>query len=131
MKVCDFPKDKTVIVPDTSWVDAARAAIAECSFKDYTFAVTKSETTGAVYLAATYLEPDTVTGLVETQHTRRWFLSPAMGRSEIVATAFKCALTSMEHRTREWFLYNGRAVYQPHYDVDALWEICEERQVRQ
>jgi hypothetical protein len=111
----------------SDWITQAKEIIFDCTFQDYTFVIKESRT-GAVYLQATYLEADTLTGKVELQHTRRWFLSPSM--SEIVATAFKCALTSMEHRTREWFLYKGRAVYQPHYDVDALWAICEEREIR-
>lgn len=114
----------------TDWIEQAKQHVADCAFQDYTFKVVESQTTGAVYLQGVYWEADTLTGKVETQFTRRWFLSPSMGKSEIVATAFKCALTSMEHRTREWFLYKGRAVYHPHYDVDALWAICEEREVR-
>jgi hypothetical protein len=112
------------------WIEVAAGIVAECHFPDYTFKVDVSRT-GAVYLQATYLEPDTLTGAVELQYTRRWFLSPEMSRSEIVSTAFKCAITSMEHKTREWFTYNGRAIYQPHYDVDSLWEICEDRVVRE
>ena len=111
------------------WIDKARGFVEECSYPEYTFKIDVSHT-GAVYLQATYLEADTVTGTIEEQFTRRWFLSPSMGKSEIVATAFKCILTSMEHRTREWFLYKGKAVYQPHYDVDALHAICEQREVR-
>jgi hypothetical protein len=111
------------------WVETAKAVVQECKFPFYTFRVATSRT-GAVYLQATYMEPDTVTGALEQQFTRRWSLSPEMSRSEIVSTAFKCAITSMEHKTREWFTYRGRAVYQPHYDVDALWAVCEERAVR-
>lgn len=114
----------------TVWIDVAKSIVQDCEFTDYTFAVSVSRT-GAVYLQGTYLEADTVTSVVERQYTRRWFLSPEMSRSEIVSTVFKCALTSMEHRTREWFLYKGRAVYQPHYDVDALWDICQKREVRE
>jgi hypothetical protein len=114
----------------TDWVQTAANIIVECSFPGFTFSVIRSNTTTAVYLQGSYEEADTVSGTIEKQHTRRWFLSPEMSRSEIVSTALKCVLTSMEHRTREWFIYNGRAIYQPHYDVDALWEICEERQVR-
>ena len=111
------------------WIDKAKEYVAECSYPDYTFKIGISRTS-AIYLQATYLEADTVTGNVETQFTRRWSLSPEMGKSEIVATAFKCILTSMEHRTREWFLYRGKAIYQPHYDVDALHAICDQREVR-
>lgn len=113
----------------SDWIEIATDIITECSFPDCVFKVSISRT-GAVYLQGSYLEPDTVRGGVEVQYTRRWFLSPEMSRSEIVATVFKCSMTSMEHRTREWFLYNNRAVFQPHYDVDSLWAICEDRVVR-
>jgi hypothetical protein len=101
----------------------------QVGFSDYDFLVLESAH-GFSYLQAAYYEPDTVTGVVGRQYTRRWLLSPEMTKNEIVSTAFKCVLTSMEHKTREWFLYRGRAIYQPHYDVDALYEICEQREVR-
>ena len=104
--------------------------LGEVEFPDYTFRVERSSA-GCLYLQADYLEADTITGNVETQFTRRWLLSPEMVKSEVVATAFKCVLTSMEHRTREWFLYKGKAIYQPHYDVDELAAVCQKRQVRE
>ena len=56
-------------------------------------------------------------------------LSPEMTRSEVVQTVFKCALTSMEHRTREFFHYRGRAVFGPHFDVEALWQLCADERM--
>jgi len=112
-----------------NWVEQARIYVAHCDYPGYAFYV-KEDARGAVYLQAAYSEADTLTGKVEVQLTRKWFLSPEMVKSEIVATAFKCIMTSMEHRTREWFTYRQRAIYQPHYDVDKLHEICEEREVR-
>lgn len=106
-----------------------REVLAECHFPEYKFGVYES-THGFIYLQAEYDEADTVTGLMERQFTRRWSLSSDMTCSEIVATAFKCAITSMEHKTREWFTYKDAAIYQPHYDVDALVAICEKRKVR-
>lgn len=105
-------------------VDQMRVVIAEISFPDYEFHVLESHH-GFIYLQAGYDEADTVTAVVEHQLTRRWPLNPEMGRSELVSTAFLCVLTSMEHRTREWFKYRGHAVYMPHYHVDALWAVCE------
>lgn len=95
-----------------------------CHYPGYSFAVT-IDSRHAVYLQGSYDELDTITRLPSTQLTRRWFLSPHMTKSEIVQTVFKCVLTSMEHRTREWFTYNGKPVFGPHFDVDALWKICE------
>lgn len=101
------------------------SVVEKCQFMDYTLHVKVSKT-GMFYLQATYEEPDINTGEVETQYTRRWPLSPLATKSEIVQTCFKCCITSMEHRTREHFLYKGRRVFGPHFDVDALWGICDQ-----
>jgi len=100
-----------------------------CDYPEYTFNVTVDRR-GEMYLQATYKERDIVSGEIETQYTRRWFLSPEMVKSEIIATCFKCIITSMEHRTREHFTYNGRRIYGPHFDVDALHSIAHKIDVR-
>jgi hypothetical protein len=41
-----------------------------------------------------------------------------------VQTAFKCVLTSIEHEAREQFTYSGARVFGPHFDVDALAQLC-------
>lgn len=110
-------------------VHEMREVITVVSFPDYEFMVGES-LHGFLYLQGEYDEADTKTGIVERQYTRRWALSPEMTKSEIVATAFKCVMTSMEHKAREWFTYKNAAIYQPHYNVDDLWEICEKRDLR-
>lgn len=97
--------------------------IADCSYYGYEFSIAR-DSRGAIYLQASYWEPDTVTLDVDRQLTRRWFLNPEMTRSEIVQTAFKCIMTSHEHRAREWFKYRGNPIFGPHFDVDALWSLC-------
>lgn len=97
--------------------------VRDCEFMDYTFGVTR-DARGAIYLQGVYSEDDVVTGKPDTQMTRRWFLSPQMTESEIVQTVFKCALTSMEHRTREHFKWRGRAIFGPHFKVSDLWKVC-------
>lgn len=104
-------------------VSEMRQIVSECKFHDYMFHV-EIDGRGAIYLQANYVEDDVDTLTPEVQRTRRWFLSPQMTKSEIVQTAFKCVLTSMEHRTREWFRYQGRAVFGPHFNIDVLWEAC-------
>ena len=111
------------------WIDDAREVVSQCAYPDYKFHV-NIDGRGDVYLQATYFDADTRTGDKELQYTRRWFLSPKMNKSEIVQTAFKCILTSMDHRAREWFTWKDRAILHPHYDIDKLYEICETREVR-
>lgn len=102
-----------------------KAVVLMCSFPEYEFRVLE-DGRGEMYLQACYDERDTVTGFLEKQLTRRWFLSPSMGESEIVQTAFKCIMTSAEHRVREWFKWNGQPVFNPHFDVNALHQLCVE-----
>lgn len=109
-------------------VSEMETIVSECDFPGYLFIV-KKDSRGAIYLQGSYREPDVDTGIEEVQVTRRWFLSPAMTKSEIVQTVFKCVLTSMEHKTREWFKYRDKAVFGPHFDVEALWQICAENKI--
>lgn len=97
-----------------------------CCFGDYSFEIIDNGK-GSIYLQAKFPEQDIVTGKWEAQHTRKWLLSPFMTKSEIVQTAFKCCLTSMEHIAREKFKYRGKRIFGPHFDIDALHEICSER----
>lgn len=108
-------------------INEIRGIIKQISFRNYSFEVL--EKSGVMYLRASYPEPDIITGQEEIQHTRKWQLSEHMVKSEIVQTAFKCALTSAEHTTREHFLYKGERVYGPHFDVDALYEIAKAKRL--
>ena len=54
---------------------------------------------------------------------RKWRLSEHMTKSEIVQTALKAVLAFEEHEVRENFKYRGQAIFDPHYDVDALYEL--------
>lgn len=100
-----------------------RLALDDVRFYDYAFDIVEVEA-GNPYLQASYVEADIVTGEQEIQKTRKWQLSPHMTKSEFIQTAFKCCITSMEHRAREHFRYKGAAVFGPHFDVDALLELC-------
>ena len=112
-------------------IEEMRAVVAQCEFVEavpYSFHVTESS--GRIYLQATYVDRDIVSGEPETQYTRKWLLSPYMLKSEIVRTVFALCAASMEHRLRESFKYRGRRIFGPHFDVDALWEIARKVEVR-
>lgn len=99
-----------------------------CEFENYAFRLLDTSDAGHWYLQAVYLHPDIVTGLPERQYTRKWLISQHMTKSEIVQTAFKCCITSMEHRCREAFKYRGKRIFGPHFDVDALHRICADKE---
>lgn len=104
-------------------IDEMRGIMVCVECGEYQFSV---ESKGpAIYLVTRYLEPDVVTGKMDMQTTRKWMLSEHITRSELVQTALKCVITSMEHRAREKFNYKGQRVFGPHFDVEALVELAE------
>lgn len=107
-----------------AFIAQAQRWLAAVQFQNYEFEVRESH--GGMFLQATYDEPDTYTGVIDKQHTRKWLLSPKMTESEVIQTAFKCCLTSMEHRCREAFKYHGARVFGPHFDVQDLLAVCRD-----
>jgi hypothetical protein len=96
--------------------------VGKCSFPGMTIRAGLVGPLLVVY--GTYDEADTVTGNVEPQTTRLWLIQPGATVGDVVGTCFKLCLTSMEHRTREWFKYRDEAIYHPHRDPDTLVALC-------
>lgn len=63
---------------------------------------------------------DNVTGQPIQWRGRRWTISPFMSDGEIARTVFLALLTAVEHELREQLLVDGIAVFDPHFDLDAL-----------
>jgi hypothetical protein len=95
-------------------------------YKDWHFYV--GQDGDRVYLQVQFEEQDFVTGHSGIQKGRKWLLSPYMTKSEVVATAFKAALTAEEHEARESFRYKGKMIFGPHIDVDALASIVGKKE---
>lgn len=105
-------------------LQTANAILADIAFPGYSFGVV-GDFSAVTYLQASFNAPCSVQqGQPLEQKTRKWLLSPHMTRSELVQTAFKCVLTSIEHETRETFRYRGEAIFGPHFDVDSLYCLC-------
>lgn len=66
----------------------------------------------------------------ELQSARKWYVSAHSTDTEIVRTAWKAVLCSLEHRLGEHFTYRGRRVFGPHIDIDALDRIALDIDVR-
>ena len=105
-----------------------QALLSEIQCDDYHFHI--GEKDGALFLQGDYNEPDAYSGDPAIQKTRKWILSEHMTPSEFVQTVFKAVMTSYEHRVRESFLFRGRRVFGPHFDVFELWKIAESTDVR-
>lgn len=71
-----------------------------------------------------YMRPDVVSHDGEGYgYGRKWYISRHATRSEIVLTCLKAGLTNSEHEFREQFTYRGQHIFQPHINVDHLWEL--------
>lgn len=104
--------------------ERAETILGQVSYPGYAFRVT-GDFQRPTHLQAVFAAPcSTQGGTVTTQSTRKWLLSRHMTPSELVQTAFKCVLTSMEHETRELFKYKGAAIFGPHFDVERLVLLC-------
>ena len=54
---------------------------------------------------------------------RKWKWSRFMTKSEVVTTALKAVLQYEEHEARENFTYKGLSIFDPHYNIDKLYEL--------
>lgn len=106
-------------------ISEAVVILGELEYPEYTF-LALVDGRGEMYLQGEYMEADIYTGVEEKQLTRRWFISPQMSKSELVQTAFKMIMTSMEHRVREHFKYRDQLIFGPHFNVDDLWELARD-----
>jgi hypothetical protein len=108
-------------------LDEAREIVSRVEYNDWQFNVYDDD--GKRYLQAAFPTVDSYTGQIDMQTTRKWLLSPYMTKSEIVQTCFKLVMTAVEHETREAFKYTGCRVFGPHFDVEALAQLCRDKRV--
>ena len=101
------------------------AILRDVRYRDWLFVVAM-DGGGRQYLQVRFKAPDTMApdDAIE-QRGRKWFLSEHMTKSEVVQTALCAVLACVEHEAREEFRYIGKPIFGPHFDVDALWGICD------
>lgn len=56
----------------------------------------------------------------EEQHARKWYISAHATPAEVVRTAYKAVLCSLEHRLGEHFRYKGVQIYSPHPTLETM-----------
>lgn len=86
-------------------------------YKNWSFEVGRSGE--AVWLRCSFVEDG------HLWHSRKWLVSQHATDSEVIQTVFLAVKTAEEHETREKFLYQGRAIFGPHFDADALWAVSD------
>ena len=101
--------------------------LGDVTYKDWSLIINQRD--GTAYLQWAFTDVDPVNGVPELQSCRKWQLSPYMTDSEIVATAFKAALSAEEHECRETFKYQGLAIYGTHTSLSTLVEMAQNRKL--
>jgi hypothetical protein len=85
---------------------------------------------GRFYFQITCYRKDVITDEWGTGHGGKAYLSEHATDSELVGTVFALYKSYVEHEARETFTWQGRRVYGPHMDVDALWEVARRVDIR-
>lgn len=98
-----------------------QAVVDRVTFPNYRFGVSLAG--DALYLQITCTDVCNVTGAPMTWKSGKWLLSEHMLDSEVVQKCLKAVLTAVEHEAREQFKYRGRSIFDPHFDVERLWEL--------
>jgi hypothetical protein len=104
-------------------LDYLRHLLSLCAFNDWQFVA--GEMGDGFYLQVRFKDC-----AAKEWSGRKWYVSRHSTRSEVVQTAFKAVLTAVEHEAREQFTYWGTAIFGPHFDVEALLDIAEKKDVR-
>lgn len=108
-------------------LEEVRGIVERCQHLDWRFLV---HTCGAGYLLQVCfranVEEHGAPTTIDTVRGRKWYVSSFTTDSEIVQTALKAVLTALEHEARENFLFDGRAVFGPHYRVERLHELASD-----
>lgn len=102
-------------------INEVKKILTNIRYKDWEFHV------GDDYVQVRFLARCAKTGVHEWQSGRKWRISEHMTKSELVQTVFKAVVTAEEHEARENFFYRSRPIFGPHYDVDVLHAVAEER----
>lgn len=103
-------------------INELAAIIRDVEFMDRNIRI--GEMGSGYFIQVQYVEKDIVTGELELQKARKWYVSPYSTDTEIVESAFAACCRSMMHVAKEHFIYKGHRVYSPHFDIETRLEIC-------
>lgn len=77
------------------------------------------------FLQVCFEAHDAVTGVLTMQYGRKWYISKYMTKSEVVQTCFYACQKAEEHECRENFMYKNAQIFNPHYEIDELYDFCQ------
>lgn len=105
--------------------------VEECKLLDSEiYLIVRPEKSGRNYIQAEADLKDAKTGKIETMRGSKFYISDYACKQEVVRTCYKAYKGFILHELQEKFMYRGKAIYGPHIDPDALWEVADKIQVR-
>jgi len=105
------------------------AILANIQYKDWKFFLGE-DLGGRLFLQVRFLAHCVVSGKLNEQRCRKWWVSPYMTETEIVDTAFKAVLSAEEHEAKEKFKYHNKVIHNPHISVRTRMEFCSSLEQR-
>lgn len=99
-----------------------RNIVSEAKYLDWELYV---DTMGdGFYVQVRFDAPDSETGVIESQHCRKWYISKWMTETEVVDTIYKAVEAAVIHEMKESFTYRGHMIHNPHTSVAARQVAC-------
>lgn len=89
--------------------------IKRIEYKDWVFKV--EDRADCFTLQIVFKDKCIVTGEIEEQYCRKWFLSKYMTDNEIIRTAFTAVEKAEYHELCEKFKFDNKLINNPHLDV--------------
>lgn len=81
------------------------------------------------FIQVVFQGADETTGKIEEQKCRKWYLSCHMTTTEIVYTALKAIQAAEDHETREFFKYIGVRIANPHFSVEDIVDMVNQKKL--
>lgn len=81
---------------------------------------------GRIFIQAVYLAPCTKTGHDKMWSGRKWYLSDHMTPDEVIKTAYTAFESAVKHEVMEGFKVDGKILFNPHINFEALLEISNQ-----
>lgn len=97
-----------------------------CLDKPFTILVEADKRGGdRIYLQVQYESKCTKTGELDTWKGRKWYLSEFMTDDEVVKTAYCAFEAAVKHEVMEGFKVDGKILFNPHMNFEALLSISD------
>lgn len=97
-----------------------RNTVGRVRFRDWEFRM------GALgdgwFVQVAFDAPCTVTGAVEQQRGRKYYISPFAIPDEVIKTCWVAIESALKHEAMEDFIVDGVAPFHPHTDIETLIE---------